>query len=560
MKLRTWDIETVEWNKFQIGGIFDGEKSYLCNSPKELIENMRKIGGTFYAHYGGGFDHLFLLENLKKYKIKIVNIGKNFTKISVYYKNSKKKLFELRDSWSMFPDSLNNLAKNFLHKKKKDIDRKNIQGYSKKEIDDYVLDDCYLLYDIISKFMKNTEQDNLSLTIASASKKEHSKMFDQKTMCVPAVLDKFLRKAYSGGRVEVFKRYGKNLNHYDVKSMYPWAMKNKTYPCGYAIYTEEFVDDLHGIYDCDIITPEYLHIPFLHTYDKDGRIIFPLGEFSGTYTSPEILKAISIGYKINIKKGYFFEFKSSPFTEYVDKWYGVKQEAERTGDLSMRYIAKLYLNSLYGKFGQRRTFQKIMAKDENFEYYLEKYGVIKDYIEELNLIIVDENSTSKYTSVHIAAFVTAYARIRLYEGMEEIISKGGEIYYTDTDCLVTDGILACGKELGDWDLENESEIKEGVFLFPKFYSYITEDDLVQKHKGLSQFYEFEEYKKALKTNNFDIFSETWTSIASVLECKQRHLPHLSVIEKSRSVKGGFTKRNLIENYMTTPLSILETIC
>jgi len=175
------------------------------------------------------------------------------------------------------------------------------------------------------------------------------------------------------------------------------------------------------------------------------------------------------------------------------------------------------------------------------------------------MLIVDETSTSKYSSVHIAAFVTAYARIKLFEGMEEVIKNGGEIFYCDTDCLVTNGYLPLGKNLGDWDLENDSLIKEGVFLFPKFYSYITEKDTVQKHKGFSQFYDFEKYKNALLSNNFSEFSETWDSIASVLECNKRHLPHLSVIEKSRSVKGVFSKRILEDNYTTSPLYISESI-
>ena len=310
MKLRTWDIETTDWNVFEIGGIYDGENKILCKSPEEIIQVMKVMGGTFYAHYGGGFDHLFLLEHLKKYKTRITNIGKNFTKISVYYSTSNKKLFELRDSYSMFPDSLNNLSKNFIHRQKKDIDRSKIDSYTEEEIKDYVLDDCILLYDIIKKFMKDTDQNSLSLTIAGASKKEHGKLFDQKEMQVPSVLDKFLRKSYAGARVEVFKRYGKNLNHYDVKSMYPDVMRNKTYPCGYAIYTTTYNNKLHGIYECDVITPEYMHIPFLHTYNEDHSLIFPLGSFSGVYTSPEIDKARELGYEITVKQGYYFEKKA----------------------------------------------------------------------------------------------------------------------------------------------------------------------------------------------------------------------------------------------------------
>lgn len=37
---------------------------------------------------------------------------------------------------------------------------------------------------------------------------------------------KYLRKAYFGGRVEVFQTYGEDLYFYDVNSLFPFAMKN----------------------------------------------------------------------------------------------------------------------------------------------------------------------------------------------------------------------------------------------------------------------------------------------------------------------------------------------
>ena len=565
MILRTWDIETTEWNKFKVGSVYDGNKGYICNSLQEIVETMKRLGGTFYAHYGGGFDNLFLLEHLKQYKVRWKNINSKLVHISVYYNNSKKKLFELKDSYPILPLSLEVLAQNFLGRGKKKIDRKKIHTYSKEVLEEYVLDDSILLYEVITIFLKKTEKEKLELTIASDSKKEFKKTYNYKLLEVPAVFDSYFREAFSGGRVEVFQRYGKNLYHRDVKSMYASMMDKHEYPAGYCVLTSEYKEGSLGIYRCEIESPKKLDIPFLHTYAKDGKIIFPLGNWSGTYTSAEIEKAISIGYKIKIIDGYYFTLKERPFKNYIKKWYDIKQESENKGDKALRLIAKLYLNSLFGKLGQRRKFQKIISKTAPMSYYMKKYGSIKDYLPEINAVVVDEESTSKFTTVHVACFITAYSRITLYEGMELIQSKGGTVYYCDTDCIITNLDLPTGKKLGDWDLENESPIKEGIFIFPKFYGYVMEDGTnTIRHKGLSgknekgfEKYTMDDYKRALFKHDFSVFSEEWDGIASILECKQRHIKHLSVIQKSRKVTNQFTKRLILDNYNTVPLIIGE---
>ena len=49
--------------------------------------------------------------------------------------------------------------------------------------------------------------------------------------------------------------------------------------------------------------------------------------------------------------GYKFRGETGLFSEYIDYWYDVKQKAKVEGNKAMYHIAKLMLNSLYGKFG-----------------------------------------------------------------------------------------------------------------------------------------------------------------------------------------------------------------
>jgi len=301
MKFSTWDIETTDWNRFTFGAIYDGTQSYRCYSIEEIIRTMIRIGGVFYAHFGGGFDNLFLLRFLKGYVVHWKNIGSLLTKITVH-NNTKEKLFELRDSFPILPASLNSLGKEFLGRGKQDIDRTHIQRYTKKEIEAYCIDDCVLLYDVLTIYLKRLQKSTIKMTIASESMHEFKTTYDIKKVQVPAVLDTYLRKSYAGARVEVFSMYGTNLQHYDFNSAYPSVMASEQFPTGKAVYTKQYRKDRLGIYTCRVTSPKYLKIPFLHTYNNN-KIIFPLGTWSGTYTSVE---GTCVGLHDRNRKGLLF--------------------------------------------------------------------------------------------------------------------------------------------------------------------------------------------------------------------------------------------------------------
>ena len=55
---------------------------------------------------------------------------------------------------------------------------------------------------------------------------------------------------------------------------------------------------------------------------------------------------------------------SIDFSEYVDHFYGLKLRAERDGDKNGRLFAKLFLNSLYGKFAANPSQYKRWIIDE----------------------------------------------------------------------------------------------------------------------------------------------------------------------------------------------------
>lgn len=98
-----------------------------------------------------------------------------------------------------------------------------------------------------------------------------------------------------------------------------------------------------------------------------------------------------------------------------------------------------------------------------------------------------EAKSFNYLSIGISSAITAYGRIYLNKLLIEAINNGGNIYYTDTDSLITDKELPKDRVnnlLGG--LKLEAVIKKGIFISGKTYCYIdSENNFVTKAKGVS---------------------------------------------------------------------------
>jgi len=178
----------------------------------------------------------------------------------------------------------------------------------------------------------------------------------------------------------------------------------------------------------------------------------------------------------------------------------------------MNYIAKILLNSLYGRFGMDDNFPNInvMHKDyfRDFENkYLDNiidHKEIGDYILVIykNTIELEEDNKSHNVSISIAAAITAYARIYMsfFKNNPDFI-----LYYSDTDSAFINKPLPQemidSKILGKMKLEHVC--KKAIFLSPKVYCLVTEnDELIYKVKGLSHDIPltFEDFENLLNKN------------------------------------------------------------
>ena len=317
-----------------------------------------------------------------------------------------------------------------------------------------------------------------------------------------------IRQSYTGGAVDVYisrLKKGNKIWVYDVNSLYPFVMKNFDMPIGKPIQffgdIRKFDPNAFGFFYCKIIAPDNLKHPILQTHVKTNkggiRTIAPLGQWEDMIFSAEMDNAMKFGYKFQILWGYKFKRKNI-FSGYIKLLYDLRLKFNKSNPLNL--VAKLLLNSLYGRFGMNDSFPNITIF-KNFKSFKSWYNIHhEDVIEFTELgdkILVQHRSqlldqkTELYgnlethnISIGIAAAITAYARIHMSQFKN---NSDFNLYYTDTDSIYIDkplpNYLVDSKELGKMKLEYI--LDKAIFLAPKVYCLQTQDnELIYKVKGL----------------------------------------------------------------------------
>lgn len=301
----------------------------------------------------------------------------------------------------------------------------------------------------------------------------------------------------------------------------------------------------YGFFEVEVETPEFLQYPILQTRYKthDGvRTVSPLGKWTGVYSTTEIYNAMdNFGYKFKVLRGFLFP-RQVIFQDFVKHFYNIKSNTSK--DDPRYYIAKLIMNSLYGKMGQGYELEThaIVSENELMDLIQDKNIEVSSIVElgdtdinPSNLIInnfksnlsipkgpkvltpdnlfdSDESDlqnlnfisfldkqkyhndnldllTSFKGSNPIASEVAGDSRVDMSIDIKFLIENDYIIYYMDTDSLVVN------KPLPDWmvsptelgKLKLEYFIEEGVFLAPKVYAIILPDGkVIIKVKGLSR--------------------------------------------------------------------------
>ena len=134
-------------------------------------------------------------------------------------------------------------------------------------------------------------------------------------------------------------------------------------------------------------------------------------------------------------------------TQYLNDYYeheGIHLDAPKiTKNPGLRALAKLMLNSFWGKFGQRINMSKVEVISDPAKLYdilladdkiVHDINFINHEIAEVRYEAEEEFvEPNAKTDVVIAAFTTAHARLKLYELLEQLQES---VLYYDTDSVL----------------------------------------------------------------------------------------------------------------------------
>ena len=295
----------------------------------------------------------------------------------------------------------------------------------------------------------------------------------------------------------------------------------------------------YGFFEVELETPpkEEWNEPILlkrHKTKFGGhRTIAPVGKWNGVYFSEELYNAVNKNskHKFKVKCGFLFR-NAFIFKDYVEKLYKLKQDSNKNSPLYA--IAKLLLNSLYGRFGMKPTIEQHIIYDplnsdldlndlheNNKVDILAVFGdkellSIKKNRHNSELVnLIDDNLSNKsnlFINVSISSAITGLSRIFMSYFKNNPLFK---LYYSDTDSAFIDIDLETidknllGPNLGQ--LKLETTFKKALFLAPKVYGGITSDGKsIVKAKGVKNLIPYQDLEPLLhKGIKLKMSSEKW---------------------------------------------------
>ncbi len=297
------------------------------------------------------------------------------------------------------------------------------------------------------------------------------------------------RSAYYGGRVDPVRlgKCGGEFFKLDISSAYPAAMLANVFPrCRKGILKNPTPSELlrKTVFDgasavVDIVSPDDVY-----PVQLDKVLGFCKGSFTTALCGAELRHALEKGHVRKVYDSVIYDC-APLFAGWVERWYRLKCEASARGRMGFadRLVAKMVLNSLYGKFAQHGAYWKTFPGGQ---LNGDKYGAWLDTKSDGRIIECRAIAGVRQERVNgepprhyfpaISAFITAAAR----EYLRTLVNICPErsLYYIGVDMLIVDrdgmeALHAAGmigqNELGK--LEVKEAANEVEIVSPNWYRF-----------------------------------------------------------------------------------------
>ena len=477
--VRVWavcavDIDTIE--TVHIGNNIHDFMGWLSTRNTVCYFHNLKFDGEFLLHYllTHGYRHSDTRQ-ARTFETLITDDG-IFYSITVYFskENKKYKKVTFYDSLKKLPFKVSVISKAFELQDEKltiDYDAPRPVGHELTEEEkEYIVNDCRI---VAQALHIQFEQGLKKMTNASDAMNGYKTIisrerFEKWFPVLPVELDADIRRAYKGGFVYLNPKHrgreGLQGITLDVNSLYPSVMYYSMLPYSFPMYFE-------GAPDPDENYPLFIvrlacefevkpgHIPtiqlknnraFVETEyltDSNGEIV----EMTLTNVDLDLFLEHYNVYNLEYQCGWKFKGVVGMFNEYIDYWMHIKETT--TG--ALRQLAKLMLNSLYGKFATNPNARKKIP-------LLDGDGVVR--------YVLDEPELREPVYTAMGAFITAYAREKTIRSAQAVYDR---FIYADTDSLhlighdVPEGLEVHPTHLGAW--KNEGTFTNSKYLRAKTY-------------------------------------------------------------------------------------------
>jgi hypothetical protein len=316
---------------------------------------------VFYAHNGGKFDCMFFIQKYGEGNLQLISNRVAEFKVG-------KATF--RDSYSLYAEPLKSFNKVEIDYTKLEADVRHLHM---EEISHYLKMDCVYLHQLLYHYFK--EFGN-KITHASNGWKRWKDIEKVKPKRTSREYFDFFRSFYYGGRVECFNKgyFKRDIFSADIVSSYPYAMMAK-HPFG-GQYIETTKLPARPETSLLIVEADSLGQFPLRIKEKGvDKLVFPKDKIRRQFcvTGWEFMASLeTVNAKMKVTK--IFEFMQTiDFKKYIGYYFDMKKNSKK-GQIDYT-LAKLGMNSLYGKFAQDSSqFKKYQIGQLKDSDAMEKQG------------------------------------------------------------------------------------------------------------------------------------------------------------------------------------------